>query len=59
MNNNQIDLGKTIELTWFNSILNYAQVVNQETIEKSRNERLDRLEAKLDYLIELMEKTNE
>ena len=43
------------ELTYFNTILNYSEILNQEQLEKTRNERLDRIEQKLDYLISRLE----
>ena len=47
------------ELTYFNTILNYSEILNQEQLEKTRNERLDRIEQKLDYLISRLENKNE
>lgn len=47
------------ELTYFNTILNYSEILNQEQLEKTRNERLDRIEQKLDYLISQLENKNE
>lgn len=58
MDNRTTDLGRTLELTYFNTILNFAQVLNQETLEKDRNKRLDELEEKINYLILLLEKSN-
>ena len=44
------------ELSYFvDTILNYSELVNQKKIEKTRNERLDRIEQKLDYLISRLE----
>ena len=44
------------ELTYFvDTVLNYSELVNQKKIEKTRNERLDRIEQKLDYLISRLE----
>ena len=43
------------ELTYFNTILNYSEILNQEQLEKTRNERLDRIEQKIDYLISRLE----
>ena len=40
------------ELSYFvDTVLNYSELVNQKKLEKTRNERLDRIEQKLDYLI--------
>ena len=48
------------ELTYFtNTILNYSELLNQKKIEKTRNERLDKIEKKLDYLISQLENKNE
>ena len=47
------------ELAYFNTILNYSEILNQEQLEKTRNERLDRIEQKLDYLISRLENKNE
>ena len=47
------------ELTYFNTILNYSEILNQEQLEKTRNERLNRIEQKLDYLISRLENKNE
>ena len=47
------------KITWFNTVLNYSQVLNQGSMERGRNKRLDIIEAKLDYLIELLENKNE
>ena len=44
---------------YFNTILNYSEILNQEQLEKTRNERLDRIEQKLDYLISRLENKNE
>ena len=44
------------ELSYFvDTVLNYSELVNQKKIEKTRNERLDRIEQKLDYLISRLE----
>ena len=44
------------ELSYFvDPVLNYSELVNQKKIEKTRNERLDRIEQKLDYLISRLE----
>ena len=44
------------ELSYFvDTVLNYSELVNQTKIEKTRNERLDRIEQKLDYLISRLE----
>ena len=44
------------ELSYFvDTVLNYSALVNQKKIEKTRNERLDRIEQKLDYLISRLE----
>lgn len=44
------------ELSYFvDTVLNYSELVNQKKIEKTRNERLDRIEQKLDYLISQLE----
>ena len=44
------------ELSYFvDTVLNYSEFVNQKKIEKTRNERLDRIEQKLDYLISQLE----
>ena len=44
------------ELSYFvDTVLNYSEFVNQKKIEKTRNERLDRIEQKLDYLISRLE----
>lgn len=53
--NNSNDIGRAIELTWFNTILNYAQVIGQEDREKQfkqLNERLESIEKKLDLILE-------
>ena len=48
------------ELSYFvDTVLNYSELVNQKKIEKTRNERLDKIEKKLDYLISQMENKNE
>lgn len=48
------------ELSYFvDTVLNYSELVNQKKIEKTRNERLDRIEEKLDYLISQLENKNE
>ena len=48
------------ELSYFvDTVLNYSELVNQKKIEKTRNERLDRIEQKLDYLISQLENKNE
>lgn len=47
------------ELAYFSTILNYSEILNQEQLEKTRNERLDRIEQKLDYLISRLENKNE
>ena len=48
------------ELSYFvDTVLNYSELVNQKKIEKTRNERLDRIEKKLDYLISQLENKNE
>lgn len=48
------------ELSYFvDTILNYSELVNQKKIEKTRNERLDKIEKKLDYLISQLENKNE
>ena len=47
------------ELTYFNTILNYSEILNQEKLEKTRNDRLNRREQKLDYLISRLENKNE
>ena len=47
------------ELAYFSTILNYSEILNQEQLEKTRNERLDRIEQKLDYLISQLENENE
>lgn len=47
------------ELTYFNTILNYSEILNQEQLEKTRNERLDKIEKKIDYLISQLENKNE
>ena len=44
------------ELSYFvDTVLNYSELVNQKKLEKTRNERLDRIEQKLDYLISRLE----
>lgn len=44
------------ELSYFvDTVLNYSELVNQKKIEKTRNERLDKIEKKLDYLISRLE----
>ena len=44
------------ELSYFvDTVLSYSEFVNQKKIEKTRNERLDRIEQKLDYLISQLE----
>ena len=44
------------ELSYFvDTVLNYSELVNQKKIEKTRNETLDRIEQKLDYLISRLE----
>lgn len=50
LNNNFLD-----ELVYFNTILNYAQLLEDSRIEETRNERLDRIEEKLDFLIKKIE----
>ncbi|MBP3906938.1 MAG: hypothetical protein J6D12_07475 [Peptostreptococcaceae bacterium] len=48
------------ELSYFvDTVLNYSELVNQKKIEKTRNERLDKIEKKLDYLISQLENKNE
>lgn len=48
------------ELSYFvDTVLNYSEFVNQKKIEKTRNERLDKIEKKLDYLISQLENKNE
>ena len=48
------------ELSYFvDTVLNYSELVKQKKIEKTRNERLDRIEEKLDYLISQLENKNE
>ena len=48
------------ELSYFvDTVLNYSELVNQKKIEKTRNERLDKIEKKLDYLITQVENKNE
>ena len=48
------------ELSYFvDTVLNYSKLLNQEQLEKTRNERLDRIEKKLDYLISQLENKNE
>ena len=48
------------ELYYFvDTVLNYSELVNQKKIEKTRNERLDKIEKKLDYLISQLENKNE
>ena len=48
------------ELSYFvDTVLNYSEFVNQKKIEKTRNERLDKIEKKLDYLISRLENKNE
>ena len=48
------------ELSYFvDTVLNYSELVNQKRIEKTRNERLDKIEKKLDYLISQLENKNE
>ena len=48
------------ELSYFvDTVLSYSEFVNQKKIEKTRNERLDRIEQKLDYLISQLENKNE
>ena len=48
------------ELSYFvDTVLNYSELVNQKKIAKTRNERLDRIEEKLDYLISQLENKNE
>ena len=48
------------ELSYFvDTVLNYSELVNQKKIEKTRNERLDKIEKKIDYLISQLENKNE
>ena len=48
------------ELSYFvDTVLNYSELVNQKKIEKTRNEKLDKIEKKLDYLISQLENKNE
>ena len=48
------------ELSYFvDTVLNYSEFVNQKKIEKTRNERLDKIEKKIDYLISQLENKNE
>lgn len=48
------------ELSYFvDTVLNYTELVNQKKIEKTRNEKLDKIEKKLDYLISQLENKNE
>ena len=48
------------ELSYFvDTVLNYSELVNQKKIEETRNERLDKIEKKLDYLISQLENKNE
>ena len=48
------------ELSYFvDTVLNYSELSNQKKIEKARNERLDKIEKKLDYLISQLENKNE
>ena len=48
------------ELSYFvDTVLNYSELVNKKKIEKTRNERLDKIEKKLDYLISQLENKNE
>ena len=48
------------ELSYFvDTVLNYSELVNQKKIEKTRNERLDKIEKKLDYIISQLENKNE
>lgn len=48
------------ELSYFvDTVLDYSELVNQKKIEKTRNERLDKIEKKLDYLISQLENKNE
>ena len=55
------------ELSYFvDTVLNYSEFVNQKKIEKTRNERLDKIVdnqqtilEKLDYLISQLENKNE
>ena len=48
------------ELSYFvDTVLSYSEFVNQKKIEKTRNERLDKIEKKLDYLISQLENKNE
>ena len=48
------------ELSYFvDTVLSYSEFVNQKKIEKTRNERLNRIEQKLDYLISRLENKNE
>ena len=48
------------ELSYFvDTVLNYSELLNQKKIEKTRNERLDKIEKKIDYLISQLENKNE
>ena len=48
------------ELSYFvDTVLNYSELVNHKKIEKTRNERLDKIEKKIDYLISQLENKNE
>ena len=48
------------ELSYFvNTVLKYSELSNQKKIEKTRNERIDKIEKKLDYLISQLENKNE
>ena len=48
------------ELSYFvDTVLNYSKLLNQKQSEKARNERLDKIEEKLDYLISQLENKNE
>ena len=48
------------ELSYFvDTVLSYSELVNQKKIEKTRNEKLDKIEKKLDYLISQLENKNE
>ena len=48
------------ELSYFvDTVLNYSELVNQKKVEKTRNEKLDKIEKKLDYLISQLENKNE